>query len=363
MEIRRRSTIFRLLLSACLFLLLMKVSLVLVEPLCRIMGRKCNVVKEETGYDDYDLFLMTKKEAERFDLQQIHKLLNGDFHFNTTKINDIKSQISKVSNPSMLFASRGNMANAKRIKFALEEVPIRKIPSDMFNFLPHEQHLSFGRPTVCSVVGSSGILNNSSCGRQIDNADFVIRFNLPPLNGHRKDVGSRSDITTLNPSQIGKQFGGFVFFKDRQRFLKHVQQYNHYIWASAFAHPNTMETCRRLLITTRSRLKHLKILFGNPNHWRSMSTFWHTRGVNVKKHLSSGIYWVTNALSFCSEVHLYGFWPFALNWADQPVRYHYYANEWPTTGSSKTHGFGDEFYALLQMHKQGILQIHTNCDS
>ncbi|XP_033109847.1 alpha-N-acetylneuraminide alpha-2,8-sialyltransferase-like [Anneissia japonica] len=225
-----------------------------------------------------------------------------------------------------------------------------------------DTYFEFGRPSKCSVVGNSGILNNSSCGEHIDNADFVIRFNVPLINGFRKDVGSRSDVTTINPSQIQNQFGGLIGYQARRHFLNYLKQYHRYIWVSAFASVSTMEVGRSLLRTIRGKLNPSQLLLGNPQHWRSMTRFWRGRGVTGKR-LSSGIYWVSNALTFCDEVHLYGFWPFKSNSVGEPIRYHYYTDKPPTTLPSKSHSFSDEFSAILKLHKKGVLQLHADkCD-
>ena len=56
---------------------------------------------------------------------------------------------------------------------------------------------------TCAVVGNSGILTDSACGKAIDSHDYVIRMNLAPVGSKfERDVGSKRNITTVNFGQL-----------------------------------------------------------------------------------------------------------------------------------------------------------------
>ncbi|XP_006824351.1 CMP-N-acetylneuraminate-poly-alpha-2,8-sialyltransferase-like [Saccoglossus kowalevskii] len=58
------------------------------------------------------------------------------------------------------------------------------------------------RQKTCAVVGNSGILLNSSCGDEINSNDFVIRCNIPEIEGFSRDVGNKTNVTNINLTRV-----------------------------------------------------------------------------------------------------------------------------------------------------------------
>lgn len=56
---------------------------------------------------------------------------------------------------------------------------------------------------VCAVVGSSARLLGSSYGDLIDDHTAVIRVGNNPVEGHEKDVGSRTSMRRQSPETAG----------------------------------------------------------------------------------------------------------------------------------------------------------------
>ena len=50
----------------------------------------------------------------------------------------------------------------------------------------------------CAIIGNGGILLNSSCGKEIDEHDFIIRTNLATIEGFEEDVGRNTNLTSMN---------------------------------------------------------------------------------------------------------------------------------------------------------------------
>lgn len=58
----------------------------------------------------------------------------------------------------------------------------------------------------CAIIGNSGILLGSNCGKDIDAHDFVLRANLAKLNGYTNDVGNKTSVMMINVSLVRKLY-------------------------------------------------------------------------------------------------------------------------------------------------------------
>ena len=74
----------------------------------------------------------------------------------------------------------------------------------------------------CAIIGSSGILLNSSCGKEIDEHDFVIRTNLTTVAGFENDVGRKTNLTSMNGVVVGdtlREIDDINTYEKKQKLL------------------------------------------------------------------------------------------------------------------------------------------------
>ncbi|XP_051517519.1 alpha-2,8-sialyltransferase 8E-like [Myxocyprinus asiaticus] len=227
-----------------------------------------------------------------------------------------------------------------------------KVNAALHNMLPEDfpwrGHAGLGR---CAVVGSGGILKNSSCGKEIDSADFVIRFNLAPIND--SDVGLKTDLMTINPTQLSKSYRNMKV--NPGPLVQRVSVYgNASLIIPAFAYP----FCTAVSINTLKVLQPVRtqqhVVFFSPAYLKTLDHFWKRRGLKEIR-LSTGFMLVNVALELCDDVHIYGFWPFDIDLLQQPLPHHYYDNKAP---HQFMHAMPEEFIRLLQLHSQGALTLH-----
>lgn len=96
-------------------------------------------------------------------------------------------------------------------------------------------------------------------------------------------------------------------------------------------------------------------VFLNPDYLRRLSKFWRERGLNSVRP-STGLIMASLALELCSNVHLYGFWPFSKHPNNsRPITNHYYDNR---ESKKNVHSMPTEFEHLVKLHKQGVIRIH-----
>ncbi|XP_064277594.1 alpha-N-acetylneuraminide alpha-2,8-sialyltransferase isoform X2 [Passer domesticus] len=125
---------------------------------------------------------------------------------NQTAVALFRKLLEECCDPGQLFAmTKMNSPMGKNLWFDGEFLYSVTIDNATYSLFP--QATPFQLPLKkCSVVGNGGILKKSGCGKQIDQADFVMRCNLPPLSSeYSKDVGSKTQLVTANPSIIQKR--------------------------------------------------------------------------------------------------------------------------------------------------------------
>ncbi|XP_053575538.1 alpha-2,8-sialyltransferase 8E-like [Bombina bombina] len=203
----------------------------------------------------------------------------------------------------------------------------------------------------CAVVGNGGILLNSCCGSEIDQADYVFRFNLPPMN-YSYDVGTKTDLVTSNPSILTKRFSKLN--ERRKPFSDMVKAYGSaLIIMPAFYSIGNKDLSFKVYYTLKDFGSELKVFFFHPVYLKNLSDYWTSKGLTAKR-LSSGLMLVSSALELCDELTIYGFWPFPEDQEGNYVPHHYYDNRIPKPGF---HSMPDEFFFYAQLHSLGALKL------
>uniref|UniRef100_A0A4W5M285 ST8 alpha-N-acetyl-neuraminide alpha-2,8-sialyltransferase 7.1 n=1 Tax=Hucho hucho TaxID=62062 RepID=A0A4W5M285_9TELE len=244
-----------------------------------------------------------------------------------------------------------NTKLGQKIHYETNQKLFKTVDKNLDSMLPKALPWSKGLLGHCAVEGSGGILQNSSCGAEIDSADFIIRLNLSPVT-NSKDVGNKTHLMTINPSQIS---GYYNLEKVPQLLANRVAAYGN---ASLLLPAFSYQICTRPSLDVYHALRPLrpnqKVVFFNPNFMLNLGKKWKGQGLKEQR-LSSGLILVSVAMELCKEVHIYGFWPFSLDLNHNPFPHHYYDNVGPKKG---IHSMPDEFLLLLKLHTQGVLQLH-----
>uniref|UniRef100_A0A674IC23 ST8 alpha-N-acetyl-neuraminide alpha-2,8-sialyltransferase 6 n=1 Tax=Terrapene triunguis TaxID=2587831 RepID=A0A674IC23_9SAUR len=222
-----------------------------------------------------------------------------------------------------LVLTRDNTPLGSQIVYDGEPAKKYPVKEELLEMLPQ------GAPyECCAVVGNGGILRNSSCGPEIDRAQFVIRFNLPPMD-FADDVGTKSSIVTMNPSILHARFRGLSRW--RRPFAEAVGTYGApLLLIPAFSFAAYTAVSSQALYTLEDFGSPARAVFMNPEYLAGLDGHWRSRGLRVNR-LSSGFMLVSAALELCQHLTLYGFWPFPTDPEGQPLiptRATHYGDEW-----------------------------------
>uniref|UniRef100_A0A8D0C5B3 Uncharacterized protein n=1 Tax=Salvator merianae TaxID=96440 RepID=A0A8D0C5B3_SALMN len=225
------------------------------------------------------------------------------------------------------------------------------VNSELLDMLPKRLSLSYSRTRRCAVVGSGGILLNSRCGQEIDQADLIIRLNLPPMN-FSEDVGTKTSLVTINPSIIELRYKGLQ--ARRKPFVDSLRPYKDALFLiPSFTFEKLNAYGYLTLYTMEDFGLFQQTFFLNPKYLASLGNYWKQEGLEVSR-LSTGFMFASIALEFCEHLTLYGFWPFPYDLSNQPLSHHYYDNKRPHLS---VHDMPREFSHFLRLYAQGVLRL------
>uniref|UniRef100_A0A3P9JDK6 Alpha-2,8-sialyltransferase 8E n=1 Tax=Oryzias latipes TaxID=8090 RepID=A0A3P9JDK6_ORYLA len=270
---------------------------------------------------------------------------------------NFKMSLSRCCNaPSFLFTTKRNTPAGSKLRYEVDTSGILPITNEVFKMFPHDMPYSKSQFKKCAVIGNGGIIKNSKCGKEIDSADFVFRCNIPPIKEkYSTDVGSKTDLVTINPSIITERFQKLE--KWRRPFYDVLQNYeNSSVVLPAFYNTRNTDVSFRVKYMLDDFDSQRSVFFFHPQYLLNVQRFWAVQGVRAKR-LSSGLMLVTAALEICEEVHLYGFWAFPMNPSGVYITHHYYDNVKPRPGF---HAMPHEIFNFIHMHTRGIINVHTD---
>ncbi|XP_078679815.1 CMP-N-acetylneuraminate-poly-alpha-2,8-sialyltransferase-like [Branchiostoma floridae x Branchiostoma belcheri] len=302
-----------------------------------------------------------------------------DLDFNMARIELIRKQIwQRTQIQDYLYASKKTMPLGSVIPFfeGRNKSTYYMIP-DVYNFLPEEVLWPDTLYENCSVVGNGGILLNSSCGPDIDSSQYVLRNNVPPLTmelfskasgnnikasvDYYEDVGTKANFISMNPSGLKEFLFDFKKEKMITDFIEYLKQYDTSegtkLWTHMFHYDSKAKLVLRAIMIVRAMGAKSQIVSSHPVFLRAVNDFWKENGLTSER-ASSGLVFTTIALAMCKQTHLYGYWPFPVDYDGQEVPYHYYLYDYQHTQNNTFHKLPEEFRLLQKLHKKGVIKMH-----
>ncbi|XP_038242430.1 alpha-2,8-sialyltransferase 8E-like isoform X2 [Dermochelys coriacea] len=286
-------------------------------------------------------------------LRQLKLVQSCPWVHNASALGQYREPLGRCCNASTnLLLTQDNTPLGSQILYDGQWAKKYLVKEELLEMLPQSSPFQDAPYECCAVVGSGGILRNSSCGPEIDRAQFVIRFNLPPM-GFAEDVGTKSSVVTMNPSILHDRFRGLS--RRRRPFAEAVGTYGApLLLIPAFSFAGISAVSFQALYTLEDFGSPARALFMNPEYLARLAGHWRRRGLRANR-LSSGFMLVNAALEMCRHLTLYGFWPFPNDPQGRPLPHHYYDNQPPKPGF---HAMPDEFARYLGLHLQGALRLH-----
>ncbi|XP_019613666.1 PREDICTED: CMP-N-acetylneuraminate-poly-alpha-2,8-sialyltransferase-like [Branchiostoma belcheri] len=282
--------------------------------------------------------------------------------FNTSEVERMRKWVLKYFNPDTdLTVNKSQVQVGQTIRYEASRKESANITENFFRLIPESSPLLGRHFRSCAVVGNSGILLGSRCGPEIDSADFVFRSNLAAVDGFEKDVGAKSNFTTMNPSVLSHDYKGYGENSSMQvRFVKRLRLIQDQILhIPAFVSPNgreDVEFTNRMILENRLPIK---LSYAPRDTTGRMKKLWNDSEFKPKRP-STGSIMFALAACLCDQMHLYGFYPFGRDEQGRKIGYHYYGK----VRNLRNHNMTEEYRAFQRLHQRKALVLHTEpCDN
>ncbi|XP_053321040.1 alpha-2,8-sialyltransferase 8E-like [Spea bombifrons] len=285
-------------------------------------------------------------------MKNVKSLQRCPWSLNTMMLHEVRSELASCCNATGgLLVTQENTRIGDVITYETQSNRQIKITEQIHQMLPQTSPFPDKPFRRCAVVGNGGVLLNSCCGSEIDQADYVFRLNLPPMN-YSYDIGTKTDLVTANPSILHNNYSRLD--KKRRPFVEMLKAYKSAsLLMPAFSFASNTDVSFKVFYALQDFESEQKVLFFHPTYLKNLALHWKGKGLKVRR-LSSGLMIVSIALELCDEVSMYGFWPFPQGATGKPIPHHYYDNKLPKPGF---HSMSDEFFFYTKMHSMGVLRL------
>ncbi|XP_077993145.1 alpha-N-acetylneuraminate alpha-2,8-sialyltransferase ST8SIA3-like [Glandiceps talaboti] len=298
------------------------------------------------------------------------KLLNfgemvesSPWELNMTGLSELRLLLRRYFNVvKRVSVTQANMKPWQLVKFDSSPRTVFAVNSILYGLLPKESPFVNLHYSTCAVVGSSGILLGSSCGQEIDSADFVFRCNMATRSGFQDDVGFKTDFMTINPGIVKDRFNLLQSVQDRSNFLRALKELgNATLWSPTFTHFGSSIPLRVLadfLLEYQDKV-NVKLALLGEGAIKYIKGFWKVLYNFTEQRITTGLFMYTFAVPICDEIRLYGFYPFQYDASNKTIPWHYYDPTSMTHWTKIVHKMPEEYAILRILHSRGLLKLKT----